>query len=230
MQYSLSKIITTLILVLLIIGAVAWYMLRPQSSTQTNSQNLYSSANTNTQATVSVPSQTSQRQAPDIEKAYDTLFQKISAQKVTFTTVNSTSGAMGDVYALYASDIAGSKQLSPKATDFSIQVALTDLNGDGTQEALVYEDLPGYCGLAGCSLDIYQKKQSKWTKISGVFGGGDVGISSTLTNGYHDLFLMVAGNGSFQPDTIMRYVWDGTQYQQKGTVATWDGTTFNAAQ
>lgn len=228
MQAQLQKVIIISIVFLLVIGgALVWFFLRSSPPTESNNpQTQYGNTGGNNQTTVIVPSQgQSQAQSSlDIQAAYRDLFQKIIAQRVVFISTNATStGPAGTLYGLYADDIKESKKLYPSAPDFSIKVAFVDITDDGIKEALVYEDLPGFCGSGGCSLDIFQQKQTKWTKLSSLSGGEEVGLSNTLTNGYLDLFLT-------EEDAVVRYVWDGKEYQPGETMAIWDGTTFKLAQ
>ena len=233
MQYSLSKIIIVLIVVVAVGGGFTlWYLSQSHPSTQTTIATPNGLPNV-PQTTGNASSQTTttaEQAAPPIDQAYASIFTKLSAQKVAFVSVDaSTTGTAANIYSLYAKDVAISKELYPTTTDFPIEVAAVDLNGDGVAEALVYEDLPGFCGSGGCALDIYQDKQGKWVKISGFFGAGEVGVSSSLTGGYHDLFLSVSGFAGAQ-NGLVRYAWDGTQYQPKETVATWGSTGFTLSQ
>ena len=193
-------------------------------STQTTQNNSYGGSN---QTTVTNQSQTPAQlqKLPDINKEYDTLFQKILAQRISFTVVDSTAGDIGSVYALYTKDIDAEKKAYPNLTKFPISIVLVDLTDDNISEALVEEDLPGYCGSGGCPLDIYKKINSKWVLLFSTLASGDIGLSNTITNGYRDLFLSVPGDLGYQ-NKIIRYVWDGKQYNPGEVVATWDGTTF----
>ena len=100
---------------------------------------------------------------------------------------------------------------------------MVDLNEDGVLEALAFEDLPGYCGTAGCPFDIYKKEKGKWVNILNVLTGENIGVSNTYTNNYADLFL-ASGNA------VARYVWDGKQYNPGETMAIWDGAAFQLSQ
>ena len=166
---------------------------------------------------------------PDIQGAYARLFEKILAKKILFARVNSSTGDTGSLYSLYAKDVAEAKKMFPAQSDFSIGVALLDITDDGVAEALVLDDLPGYCGTGGCTLDIYKKQNGKWVSIYNVLAQGEIGLSNTITSGYQDLFLSVHTSGS--PNTaVVRYVWDGKTYQPGEVMAVWDGTIFRTAQ
>lgn len=233
MQSILSKIIIVLILLVAVGGAAGWYLLQPHSSPQSGIQTSYNGGSNTTETNVTTSSSQSQTQTqalPDVEQAYQNIFKQLSATEIVFTTVDaSTTGPAANIYALYAGDIAQSKKLYPATADFSIQVAAVDLNQDGTAEALVYENLPGFCGAGGCELDIYQDEAGKWTKISSMLADGDIGLSNTASNGYLDLFLSVPGEVGSQ-ENIVRYTWDGTEYRASAPVATWDGSAFQAVQ
>ena len=139
------------------------------------------------------------------------------------------TGEMGSIYNLYTKDVADSKELFPAQKDFSIGVALLDVTDDGIAEALVFEDLPGYCGTGGCTFDIYKKQNGKWTSVYSALAQGEIGLANTITNGYQDIFLSVHSDGS--PNTnVVRYVWDGKTYKAGEVMAIWDGSTFHTAQ
>ncbi len=89
----------------------------------------------------------------------------------------------------------------------------------------MYENLPDYCGSGGCTLDVYKETGGTWSKIFGTNGGGVVGLSNALTNGYLDLYLTV-GNAT----SVDRYVWTGSTYQFKEVMASWNGSDFTPLQ
>ena len=206
-----------------------WLLFTPPAAKAPSTQTTPTNNSYNNSNQTSVTNQTAgtaqPQKLPDIKKEYDVLFQKILAQKISFVAVDSTSGDSGSVYALYTNDIDAEKKAYPNMTKFPISIALADLTDDNVPEALVEEDLPGYCGSGGCPLDIYKKSNGKWTLLFSSLVSGDIGLSSTITNGYRDLFLPVSGDIVYQ-SKIMRYTWDGKTYQPGEIMATWNGTTF----
>jgi hypothetical protein len=165
----------------------------------------------------------------DADAEYALLLQKISGQTVSFSRVASSAGAAGSVYALYAADIASAKKWYPTLQDFSMQIALIDLNDDGAAEAVVYEDLAGFCGSGGCPLDIYKKQGAAWVPLFNGLVRERVALANNFTNQYRDLLLSIHGSVGYQTN-IVRFSWDGSQYRSAELMATWDGTTFNLPQ
>lgn len=229
MQYSLSKIIIALTVVVIVGGGIVmWWLFvaapAQRSVTPTNQTNNNGGSDQTSVTSTSQPATTSG--VLDFEKEYAALFQKLSAQGIVFDAVDQKStGALAVIYGLYASEVAESKSLYPADTNFSIQVSLIDLDNDGTPEAVVYNNLDGYCGSGGCALDIYKVVKGKWVNIFSGLTGGDIGLSNASTKGYFDLFLSVHGDIGSQ-SSVIRYSWDGKTYQPKETVATWNGKTF----
>jgi hypothetical protein len=171
------------------------------------------------------PSSQSSPQSPDITGAYSSLFSQVGATGLTMTQVDSSSG--GDsaaIYALYAADVSISKELYPKEGSYPIHAAFVDLNDDGTSEAVVYEDFPGFCGTVGCPLDIYQKQAGTWTKIFSTVTQGEVGLLNVYINNYRSLLLTLDTGGP--RSRVVTYAWDGKTYQLGAVVATWDGMAF----
>lgn len=223
-----TKIVAIVIAAVLLVGGgiSAFFLLKTSPQEQTNTpQN--TSSNTPNSTTVVTAGQTQVQNEPvvDVDAAYVTLFQKLLGTKLQFTQTASSEGDMGSVYALYAKDIADAKKSFPGLSTFPIKIALVDLNKDGVSEALVLEDLPGYCGSGGCPFDIYRKDKGKWVNIYSSLAGLTVGVSSVYTNGYADLFLSVTGDSGYE-SKVVRYSWDGKQYTAGDIVATWNGTQF----
>jgi len=223
-------IIVCIVGVLLGGGLVAWGLLQaiPADSGQTSVGTIPNSPPNSSSVFVPSPSGSQTDPIPDLDEEYAALYQKILAQKLAFTSVSSSAGEIGSLYALYAADIAEAKKLFPTAASFSISVALVDLNEDGTSEAMVLEDLPGYCGSGGCPLYIYKKEKGVWNLIYEGLSGHFIGMANAYTSGYQDLYLAVAAGGDAQ-GSVMRYVWNGTTYREWSAVATWDGATFRVA-
>jgi len=238
MQSTISKILIALILGLLVIagGLAIWFFVfmpkasspsQPGQTTQNNNGGIDNSSTvTVPNDTTAQPSSTAQQPPADINAAYAALFPQILGTEAQFVDATATStGDLGKLYALYAADVAADKKAYPQNPPFPIEVALVDLTDDGTPEAIVYENLPSFCGTGGCTLDIYKKTGSTWAKVFSTSGGGVVGLSNTLTNGYLDLYLTVG-----QGDTVDRYTWNGSTYQFKETMAIWNGSTFTPTQ
>jgi hypothetical protein len=216
-------IISAIVVVLLGGSLLIWWMLGSTPPAPPAQTNQTSTSYTSNQTSVGVPSQTQSQTKTqvDLDAAYNDLFQKILAQQVTFTPT--TAGGTGSVYALYAQDIADAKKSFPKAFSLSIGIAMVDLDEDGVAEALVLENLPGYCGTAGCPFDIYKKEKGKWVNIFTTLTGENIGISNTYNNNFADIYLA-------KENFVVRYVWDGKQYNVGEVTARWDGSAFQLTQ
>ncbi len=222
MQYKVVIISATLF-VLLGGFILVWWVSRPNTaapSTQTNQTSTSYPPNQTSVETIA-QSQTQAQTAVNIDAAYSALFQKILAQKVVFTQTRTAPEDTSGIYSLYTQDIADAKKSFPAAVNLSVGIAVVDLNEDGASEALVFENLPGTCGTAGCPLDIYKKEKEKWVNVFSTLTGENVGISNTYTNNYVDLFLA-------KESTVVRYAWDGKTYRPGEVMAIWNGTTFIA--
>ena len=220
MQSKVVVIFTTL-LVLLGGFILVWLMSKPNTaapSAQIN-QTPTSYPSNQTSVETAAQNQTQAQTAVDLNAAYNALFQKILAQKIVFTQIRASSEDTSGIYALYSQDIEDAKKSFPSAFGLSIGINMTDLNEDAMSEVLVFENLPGACGTAGCPFDIFKKEKGKLINIFSALTGENIGISNTYTNNYIDLFLA-------RENYVVRYTWDGKQYNPGEVVATWDGTTF----
>lgn len=181
------------------------------------------------QSSTTTPVQTAADDLRGIPLAYDILFKQLPASKADFQTANASStGDYKALYALYASDVKlQQKNMPHSSTD--IQVALVDLTGDGTPEAIVNEVLPYFCGTAGCPLDIYKKSGTKWSKVFSTTVGGEIGLGDTIANGYLDLYLTVPVEGQSNRSVVALYRWSGSTYVLTKVVAAWNGATFDLA-
>lgn len=160
----------------------------------------------------------------DITGAFASLFSQVLATKVSFDPVDASSGGdKASVYALYAKDVSISKEMYPREISYPLHLALIDLNDDGASEAIVYEDLPGFCGVVGCPFDIYEKKSGVWNKIFSSVVQGEVGLMNVYVSGYRSLLLTLTGR---EGESAVSYTWDGKTYQPGEVVATWNGAGF----
>jgi hypothetical protein len=215
--------------VLVAIGFVIWLIIRPQPAqepVQVPVQNAPPS-NSGSQTQVQTPAVPSQPPAEEtsvnLDEEYQRLFDRLGAQRLIFARVDSTQGDAGGVYALYEADVADARASFPELGSYPISVALTDLGGDSALEAVVIEDLPGYCGTAGCPVDIYRREGNAWTLVFSSLVGEIVGVSSTQTNGYAELYFA-------QGNAVYQYAWTDGTYVPWALTAQWDGTTFVVVQ
>jgi hypothetical protein len=231
---SLQKILTILIAslcgVLVIIGIVgaALYLQEPAASepvvqapaTTTPTSQTLPPARPVTTLPATTTTQTPPSGAIDPAKEYDNLFEASGATKLSFSLVTT-----GEVYALYAEDIAQAKKTASSSDGYALNVAMLDLNGDKVQEAIVYEDLPGYCGSGGCSIEVWQKTGTTWNNIFKGLGYETIGVTDSTTSGYKNLLISVHGDVGYMTK-VVEYVFKGDGYQEWNVLAVWNGTTF----
>lgn len=228
---NVQKIIITILVVLLTallgVGAFSLWLIRSSSASPTQEQPLTQGGNTadSTSGNTTSPSVTTPASF-DLKKTYDTFFASLGATRVSYTLVGSEQGLYGDVYKLYAEDVAASKKMAPNAAGYTLEVGTADLDKDGTPEVIVYENLPGLCGSGGCPIDVYKKHETLYENIFSGLGSEIVGVSSQKTEGYADLLVSVHGDTGFMSN-VTSYVWNGSAYQQAAVVATWDGAAFS---
>ncbi len=221
-------LIAIAIISVLLVGGMV-YLLMPKQVAQPPSTNVPSGSDSGSfyqpSNTTNTGGQPSNEQTPDTaleqQGMYDELFKKLLAQRVVFTRVSS-----GEVYALYASDVADAKSAYPGRTDYSMAIAMLDITDDGIAEALVLNDLPGSCGPAGCPFAIYQKSGAAWSPIFYAQIQSELGLANVITNGHVDLLLVQQGSIVPSETAIRRYVWSGKKYAYKELAAAWDGTKF----
>jgi hypothetical protein len=105
-------------------------------------------------------------------------------------------------------------------------VALTDLNGDGHPEALIYamptiggggqSDL---CGSGGCDLYVLSLTPTGYRQVTGIsISRPPIRVLRTISHGWHDLGVLVAGGGVI-PAYEARLRFDGHSYPSNPTAS-----------
>lgn len=217
------------VVVLGVAGVAYWMLSGKQAQTpagqQQNNSNLggYYDTVSNGQGGSQASSSTQGQGAALVDPmvAYIDMFTKLAAKRVSFARTSS-----GDIYALFAKDVTQSKAWYPAAKDFSIGVAMEDVTDDGVAEALVLDDLPGSCGVAGCPFTIYQKSAAGWKAVFSAQVQSEVGLGNVITNGHTDLYLVQQGTVEPYETAVRHYVWDGKGYVYKDLAASWSGSAF----
>ena len=93
-----------------------------------------------------------------------------------------------------------------------------DLDGDGTEEFLVYLRGPMVCGSGGCPLLVLRAEPDGASMILETSVTQlPLGVLDTSTNGMRDLWVTTAGGGA--PSAIRKLSWSGTAYPTNPTVA-----------
>ena len=92
-----------------------------------------------------------------------------------------------------------------------------DLNGDSTPDALVLLTGPYWCGTGGCTMLVFQGKDTNFTFVSSsTLVRPPVTVSETRTKGWRDLVLTVSGGG--MPAKTVALKFDGKKYPRNPSV------------
>lgn len=109
------------------------------------------------------------------------------------------------------------KQAYPDMGPLMMRSGRFDLDGDGTDETLVYVGGPMLCGTGGCNLVVLKDDGAAYEKIGDISVAQlPVGVLETRTNGMRDLAVTVYGGGI--PRAIMKVPFDGASYAGNPTV------------
>ncbi len=95
---------------------------------------------------------------------------------------------------------------------FHVEVTVTDLNDDGTEEIILQWGNSFWSGHAGTSCTLLVKNAKSGNYDTNLGFPGIVEILSTKTNGYKDLKIGLPGS------EFPVYKWTGKSYELKGTV------------
>jgi hypothetical protein len=108
-------------------------------------------------------------------------------------------------------------QLELSQDSFSYTWNLVHLGNGTGSEALVHMG-GDYCGSGGCTSLVFAKRGDTWRLISRLtLTRTPIIVSSHLTNGWHDLILVVAGGG-IQPGYYSVLAFNGNTYPENPSV------------
>ena len=106
----------------------------------------------------------------------------------------------------------------PDAAPMQYALAWTDLDSDGTDEAIVHLITPYFCGTGGCNTLVLTQAGPMWRKV------GDISVSrtpvtvlDTASNGWKDITVAVSGGGGASGTALLKF--DGEAYPSNPTVA-----------
>lgn len=86
-----------------------------------------------------------------------------------------------------------------------------DLNGDGTQDALVVFNSSDWCGTGGCTMLVFQGQNKTFRLVSeSSLVNPPLTVSETKTKGWRDLIVDVSGGGAAPKKVALKY--DGKKY------------------
>lgn len=100
----------------------------------------------------------------------------------------------------------------------STSIVFYDLDGQGEAEAIVYLVGRYWCGSGGCDALVLRDTGAGYDIVMhSSVTGAPIGVLSTSTQGWRDLFVQVGGGGLPAGAVAMRF--DGTAYPSNPTVA-----------
>lgn len=106
----------------------------------------------------------------------------------------------------------------PDAAPMRYALAWTDLDGDGTNEAIVHLVAPYFCGTGGCPTLVLTPAGPMWRKVGDIsVSRTPVAVMDTSTNGWKDIAVAVAGGGGPSGNALLKF--DGEAYPSNPTVA-----------
>jgi hypothetical protein len=109
-------------------------------------------------------------------------------------------------------------EIRASAPDATYAAAFADLNGDGRDEAIVWQSANFFCGSGGCGLYIYTPEGETWREIDDLTVIGEpVLMLDTTTRGWRDLALIVRDGGMDLPYQV-RLRFDGRSYANRNEV------------
>lgn len=114
-----------------------------------------------------------------------------------------------------ARTLMGEERGAPLRDDEIAQIALIDLDGDGTRDIFAFADSSYFCGTAGCVPRLYrlQRDTGQWHELpieSDTFLNGEPAMWSVGDKGPSGWLDLLFTN----PDLKLTFEWNGTAYQQ----------------
>lgn len=101
---------------------------------------------------------------------------------------------------------------------FNLSTGVADLDGDGTDEWLVYVAGPMICGSGGCPLRVFKDGDGGPSPIGSLSVTQlPVGVFASETDGWRDLAVSVGGGGIEY--SLAKVPWTGEAYASNPTVA-----------
>lgn len=228
--------ITIVILVaLMAAGFAGWFFVLPESSpTPTGGSQVPIVPGGPTTVLVDTPPQSSSGNSqpqspqevvvPDTDSAFNSLFIKLGANRLSFEALPAAS--YPQLYVAYQSEFALYKKLYPEQPTPTLNGTEIDLNNDGAKEVMVVLNFPGFCGTAGCPLDVYRSKTNTNTPLLTTVAFEAVGVMAGAAGGYASLLLTSSSDG-YVAET-KRYSYTNGTYQPAESLGKWNGDSFKA--
>lgn len=106
----------------------------------------------------------------------------------------------------------------PDAAPMRYALAWSDLDGDGTDEAIVHLVGPYFCGTGGCPTLVLTPAGPMWRKVADIsVSRTPVTVLDTSSNGWKDITVAIAGGGGPSGNALLKF--DGEAYPSNPTVA-----------
>jgi hypothetical protein len=97
------------------------------------------------------------------------------------------------------------------------QTACVDLNGDGSNDALLLLQGPSWCGTGGCTLLVFKGLRDGFRFVSATsLIRGPLLVSTGKTKGWRDLIVEVSGGGMAPKKVALKY--NGRKYSPNPSV------------
>lgn len=105
----------------------------------------------------------------------------------------------------------------PDATPLKYALAWHDLDGDGSDEAIVYLVTPYFCGSGGCNTLVLASAGPMWRKVGDIsVSRTPIAVMDTSSNGWKDITVAIAGGGGPSGNALLKF--DGEKYPSNPTV------------
>ena len=106
----------------------------------------------------------------------------------------------------------------PDAAPMQYALAWNDLDGDGTDEAIIYLVTPYFCGTGGCNTLVLAPAGPMWSKVAEIsVSRTPISVLTSKSNGWKDLVVSISGGGGPSGRMVLKY--DGKSYPMNPTVA-----------
>ena len=105
----------------------------------------------------------------------------------------------------------------PDASPLQYALAWNDLDGDGTDEAIVYLVSPYFCGTGGCNTLVLAQAGPMCRKVADIsVSRTPISILDSSTKGWKDMIVAVSGGGGPSGNALLRF--NGETYPSNPTV------------
>ena len=105
----------------------------------------------------------------------------------------------------------------PEAAPMRYALAWHDLDGDGTDEAIVHVVTPWLCGSGGCNTLVLTQAGPMWRKVADIsVSRTPVAVLDSATGGWKDITVSIGGGGGASGTAVLKF--DGESYPSNPTV------------